>query len=219
MQPGPSASRYFARLAASLGQLPRTLALVRQAAPGWTVAWFAILVVQGFLPVATVYLTRPVVNGIVGAIRSGGNWRPVVIPGILMGILLLVTELLGSAMHWVRTAQGDLVQDHITSLIHQKSVEADLAFYESPDFYDHLHRARAESSYRPTALLETLGGVLQNGLTLIAMLVVLARYGLWLPAALVASTVPALGVVLRYAVQQHQFRLRTTSIERKSRVL
>jgi ATP-binding cassette subfamily B protein len=204
------------RAATQLPNLPRTLRLVWQAAPRWTLAWTILLLIQGFLPVATVYLTRPLVNGIVAAVRSGGDWRPILTPALFMAAVLLLGELLQGAIHWVRTAQADLVQDHITSLIHKKSVEADLAFYGSPDFYDHLHRARAEAGYRPVALLETLGSLLQNGITLLAMLAVLAGYSAWLPAALLVSTLPALGVVLRYAARQHQFRVRTTPLERRS---
>lgn len=171
---------------------------------------------QGSLPVATVFLTRRIVNGIVLAIRSGGNWQPVLAPAGLMGLVLLLGELLNGLISWVRTAQGDLVQDHITALIHRKSVAADLSFYESPDFYDHLHRARAEAGYRPIALLETLGGVIQNGITLLAMLAVMAGFAWWLPPALLLSAIPAFAVVLRYAVKQHQFRMQTTSIERRA---
>src|SRR5439155_16030773 len=70
----------------------------------------------------------------------------------------------------------------------------------------HLHLARGEAGYRPIALLETLGSLLRNGVTLIAMLIVLAGFGVWLPVALLASTLPVLGVVLRDAVRQHEFR-------------
>jgi ATP-binding cassette, subfamily B, bacterial len=203
------------RAAVQISHLPRALRLVWQAAPGWTLAWTLFLLIQGFLPVAIVYLTRPVVNGLVAAVRAGGDWRPILAPAAAMGVVLLLTELLSGAIHWVRTAQAELVQDHVSSLIHRKSVEVDLAFYESPDFYDHLHRARAEADYRPSALLETLGGLLQNGVTLVAMLVVLARYGVWLPVALLASTLPALAVVLRYAARHYQFRMRATPVERR----
>ncbi|MCU1291693.1 MAG: transporter related, partial [Bryobacterales bacterium] len=133
-----------------------------------------------------------------------------------MGAALLFTEFLRGAIRWVRTAQADLVQDHISSLIQQKSAAVDLAFYESPDFYNHLHRARDEAGHRPVALLETTGSLLQNAITLLAMVWVLAGFGLWLPAALVAGTIPAFALVLRYAVKQHQFRLRATPAERRA---
>src|SRR5271157_2767425 len=196
--------------------LPRALRLVWTAASRWTTFWAALLAVQGLLPVATVYLTRGLVNGLVAAIRTAGSWRPVLVLAAAMGALMLLSELLRSLAAWVRTAQAALVQDHISSLIHAKSASVDLAFYDSPDFYDHLHRARADAGYRPVALLESLGGLAQNGVTLVAMFGVLIPYGPWLPLALLASSLPAVWVVLRYTLRQHEWRLRTTADERRT---
>ena len=56
--------------------------------------------------------------------------------------------------------------------------------------------------------------MLQNSITLIAMLVVVAGFGAWLAVALLISTLPALAAVLRYAERQHEFRI--TSLERRS---
>jgi ATP-binding cassette, subfamily B, bacterial len=204
------------RLTLEVRHVPRTLCLVWQAAPGWTLASAVLLLIQGALPVATVYLTRPIVDGIAAAMRSDGDWRPILLPAAWMGFVLLLTEVSRGLTQWVRTAQADLVQDHIADLIHRKSIEVDLAFYESPEFYDHLHRARAEAGHRPIALLESLGSLLQNGITLIAMLGVLAGFAWGLPVALFVSSLPAMAVVLRYAERQHEFRNRTTPIERRA---
>ena len=205
-------------LRVSLPYLPRAFALVWSSARDWTLAWAILLVAQGLLPVATVYLTRSLVNSLVEAVGSSGEWqdvRPLLILVGLMAGLLLMTELLSSATRWIRTAQSELIKDHISSLIHQKSVTADMAFYESPDYYDHLHRARAEANYRPVALLDSIGSLLQNGLTLVAMLAVLVPFGLWLPLALLVSTLPAFYIVLHFTLRQHHWRLRTTEDERR----
>ena len=130
--------------------------------------------------------------------------------------MLLLTELLKSINTWVREAQAGLVQDHITALIHRQSMAADLAFYDSPDFYDHLHRAREEAPYRPAFLIESLGSLLQNAVTLLAMAGVILRFGYWPIAVLLVGTIPALYVVLHSAVQQHQWHLRATADERKT---
>ena len=43
---------------AKLGQIPAALRLVWRAVPGWTSLGLALIVVQGLLPVALVYLTK-----------------------------------------------------------------------------------------------------------------------------------------------------------------
>jgi ATP-binding cassette, subfamily B, bacterial len=199
--------------------LLRALRLVWAAAPIWTLAWASLLIVQGLLPVATVYLTRTLVNQLVASIRSGGSWEQIqptlILAAVMLGIMALI-ELLQSVTEWIRTAQSELVQDHISALIHAKSVSVDLAFYELPEYHDHLYRARDDASYRPLALLESLGGMTQNGLTLVAMGAVLIPYGVWLPLALLASTLPALWVLVRFDWRYHQWWQQTTPERRRA---
>jgi ATP-binding cassette subfamily B protein len=169
--------------------------------------------------VATVYLIRNVVNQAVVAFRERGDLRalrPVLVSASLIGLVLLLSELLKSLGSWVRTGQAAQVQDHITALVHRQSIAADLAFYDSPDFYNRLHRAREEASYRPAILIESLGSLLQNAVTLLAMAGVILRFGYWPMLVLLVGTMPALYVVLTSAVRQHQWHLRTTANERKT---
>src|SRR5215217_1186583 len=202
---------------AQLPNLPRTLGLVWSVARPWTVAWIVLLIVQGLLPVATVYLTKLVVDGIVAGVRNGSpDVRHVLVLLLLLGGILLLMEVVRGGINWVRTVQAELLQDHITSLIHEKSVTADLAFYELSDYYDHLHRARAEARYRPVALLGNLGALLQNSITLLAMGAILVPLGPWLALALLLSTLPAFYVVVHYALAEYQWRQRTTTDDRRA---
>ena len=207
------------KAAAQFAQLPRALKLVWHAAPAWTAAWGVLLLLQGLLPVATVYLVRNLVNNLVVAFRARGDFRalrPALVSAGLIVVVLLLTELLKSISNWVRTAQSGLVQEHITALVHRQSLAADLAFYDSPDFYNHLHRAREEASYRPAILIESIGSLLQNAVTLVAMAGVILRFGYWPIVVLLVGTMPAVYVVLDSAARQHQWRLRTTADERKT---
>jgi ATP-binding cassette subfamily B protein len=136
--------------------------------------------------------------------------------GALIAGVLLLSELLSGAANWIRGIQAELLKDHISSLIHAKSVEADLAFYESAEFYDRLHRARDEASSRPLTLLESTGSAIQNGITLAAMAAVLLPFGIWIPAALCLSTLPALYVVVRFTLKQHKLWEDNTPGERRS---
>src|SRR5215211_2243289 len=210
------------KLRKALGQLPylpRTLKLVWEVARPWTIVWIVLLIVQGVLPAATVYLTKLVVDGVVAAVRngsSGANVTRVLLLLLVLGGIVLLMEVVRAGINWVRTVQTELLQDHITTLIHEKSVTTDLAFYELSDYYDHLHRARTEARYRPVALLGNLGALLQNSITLIAMGAILIPLGPWLALALLLSTLPAFYVVVHYALEEYQWRQRTTPDDRRA---
>ena len=204
----------FRKALAQLPNLPRALKLVWAVARAWTTVWIVLLIVQGLLPAAIVYLTKLVVDGVVVSLRRESSWP--VMPLLLLGGVLLLMEVVRNAINWVRTVQAELLQDHITSLIHEKSVSVDLAFYELSDYYDHLHRARAEARYRPVALLGNLGALLQNSITLVAMGAILIPLGPWLALALLLSTLPAFLVVVHYALAEYQWRQRTTTDDRRA---
>jgi ATP-binding cassette, subfamily B, bacterial len=197
---------------AQLPNLPRAFGLVWSVARPWTIAWVVLLIVQGLLPAAAVYLTKLIVDALVAVERNPGA---LLILALLFGGTLLSMDVVRSAINWVRAVQAELLQDHITSLIHEKSVTVDLAFYELADYYDHLHRARIEARYRPVALLGNLGALLQNSITLVAMGAILIPLGPWLALALLLSTLPAFFVVIHYALAEYEWRQRTTVDDRR----
>ena len=193
------------QLLENVPHLLRTFRLVWKAAKAWTAAWVFLLLIQGLLPVAAL-----------GRGISFANFEPVLVYGLIMGGILVLTEVTQVCAEWIRTAQSELVQDHISALVQDKSVSLDLAFFEMPDFYDHLYRARNEATSRPLALLESSGNVLQNSITLVAIAAILIPYGPWLPAALLLSTFPAFYVVIRSNRLHHKWWKATTATRRRA---
>ncbi len=202
-----------------LPYIPRALQLVWDAARWWTMAWLVLLVVQGLLPVALVFLTRVLVDRLAATAGAGASWdqvQSVLFPAGIMAGLLLLGELMRAATRWVRTAQAELVRDHVSALIHGRAIAADLAHFESPDYHDRLYRARVDSHERPVTLVQNIGALLQHTLTLAAMAAVLAPFGWWVPPALVLSTAPALAVVARYAIRHRRWTVEATPDTRRT---
>ncbi|BAZ65654.1 MAG: ABC transporter ATP-binding protein/permease [Pelatocladus maniniholoensis HA4357-MV3] len=200
-----------------LNNLVITVRLVWAASGYWTLAWILLLLVQGLLPGVTVYLTRYVVNSLVAGVGAGISWdniQTVLIPVGLMAVVLLLTQFLQGASGLISTAQSELVQDHISELIHKQSVAIDYGCYESSEYYDQLERARGGAAGRSLALLESTGSLAQNTITLFTMAAILLPYGFWLPIILVISALPAFYVLLRVNKLQYQWSQRTTTQRR-----
>ncbi|HLY41338.1 MAG TPA: ABC transporter ATP-binding protein [Terracidiphilus sp.] len=208
------------RLGQELRFLPRTLRIVREASGNRTLGlWVFLLIVQGLLPLAIVYLTRTIVNLLVIAVHSGGQWnviRPVIVAGCWFAAVLLISQLLRGLTAWARMALSEVVRDHLARLIQMKSLEVDLAFYDSSDFYDHLHRARMEAPHRPVELLEGLGSLFQGAITFVSILAVLVPFGALPVSSLILSTVPVLYVVVRTAQRRHQWNEASTIDTRRT---
>lgn len=199
----------------------RGLQLVREAAGGWTLLWGTLLVLQGVIPAALVYLSKIAVDLIGSAIQSAGGLAgtiPAIWPPLaLIPILWIAGQLIGSIITRVRMIQSELVQDHIHALIHEKSLSLDMEFFDSPASYDALHRARIDAISQPLALLESMGSLVQNGITLLALAAMLAAYAAWLPVLLIFTAIPGLWVMGRHILREHKWRLQNTANERRSR--
>ena len=73
--------------------LMRVFSLIWSVSRGWTLAWLALLVVQGLLPVAVVQLTRVVVDSLVLVIEEGSSsaGMPILVLSVAaMGLVLLL---------------------------------------------------------------------------------------------------------------------------------
>jgi ATP-binding cassette subfamily B protein len=196
---------------------PRALGIIGSAAPRHTALWTILLIVQGNLPVASVYLSKLLVDSLVQAIGTGFDWvsiRPTLILVVLTASVTLSIELIQVLIEWIRTAQSELVQDHVKGLVHAQAASVDFMYYESPEYHDDLERVRNEASTRLLSLLENVGSALQNSITFLAMGAVLVSYGIWVPLALFLSTLPAVYVVVRFGRRYHDWWLQTTTHRR-----
>ncbi len=202
-----------------LAYVPRALSLVWEAAARWMIAWGVLLVVQGLLPGASVYLTKWVLDGASEAIGKGlawGNVQLIVIPGGLMALVLLLQQVAQAVNGWVQTSQAQYVEDHIQNRIHSQAGRLDLAFYESSDYYDTLNQASSQASNKSLEVLQQLGGLLQNGITLATIAGILLPYGIWIPLVLIFSTLPALYVVVKHNQKYHDWWERRTMNRRQA---
>jgi ATP-binding cassette subfamily B protein len=208
----------FGQINRALQQLPagrRALALVWGVARGWTLAWGFLLVSQGLIPAVQVLLLRTMVNRLV---RTPG-WASVAPPVLGIAGLWILGQLLSSLLSWVRAVQAELVQDRIHELIHKQALRLDLSFFDRAESYDQLHRARVDALSQPLALLESLGSLVQNGLGFLALAAILWTYAGWLPLLLILTGAPGLLLVARHVLHEQRWRLKNTSLERRTRYL
>lgn len=199
--------------------LPWAVRLVFRAAGGLTLVWFILLIVQGLLPVASVYLTKYLVDGIARIVGSDSGWEglmPLVPAAAAMALVLILSEVLQGILSLVRTAQSEQVQDHIQGLIHAQAMRLDLSFFDDPGYYDQLHRARIDALHQPVALIQNAGSLVQSFVTLAAMAGVLLSFGIWIPLLLALGTIPALVVVAHNTLRYHRWRMRNTMANRQT---
>jgi ATP-binding cassette subfamily B protein len=211
----------FAQVKTYAGDLRWGLRLAFDAAPRLICIWAVLLVIQGLLTPALIVASREAVNRLAHPGAPGMRITELLLDAAVplgaVALVLLLTQLCAGVAGWLRTAISEWLRDFVQLRIQEKAAALDLAFFESPDSYDLLHRARIDASSVPAQLIEHVGALLQNGLALIAIAVLLSMYTPWLPVLLIASAAPALWVVGKYALAANRWRLANTTNERRAR--
>jgi ATP-binding cassette, subfamily B, bacterial len=199
--------------------LGRTIRLVWSISPGWTVANVVLAVVQGLLPIATLYMTQFIINAVkAGASASDKSaaFHHVAWLILIAGLIGLAGALARSVGMLVSEAQGQVVTDHISDIIHAKSIEVDLEYYENSRYYDVLHRAQQEAPYRPTKIVNDLVAIGQSLISLIAVLVMLFSLSWAVGLIIVVAALPGAYFRMRYSSRLYEWERGRTGSDRRS---
>ena len=197
--------------------LQRAIGLVWQSAPSWTFASLILLVIQGILPLASLYLMKLLVDAVTTGIATADKataLRTVILLVSLAGITALCGDLCRSWAGYTSEAQSQIVTDHVHDLLHAKSIEVDLEYYENAQYYNALHRAQQEASYRPLYILTSLVQVAQNAISLLAIAYLLLSLHWGIAAVLFIAAVPGLLVRVKYTGKLYQQQRGWTASER-----
>ena len=192
--------------------LGRALRLVWESAPAWTCANTALVIVQSLLPLASLYLMKMIVNGV----TEGAAFANVALFIGLAGATALTVALLRSIASLVNAAHGQAVTDHVQDILHEKSIEVDLEYYENSQYFDKLHRAQQEAPYRPTLMANGLFSIGRSSISLLAIggLLLFSLHWIFI-AVLLASVLPAVLIRLIYANRMYSWQRKRTSTERR----
>ncbi len=195
------------------------MVLVWESGPRYVIASGLLLLVQGLIPLATLYLIKLVVDEVtltVGASGDQGSFGRVALLIGIMGAVHLVNNLCRTLSTLVGEAQSLAVTDHVQDILHAKSMEVDLEYYENSQYYDTLHRAQREAPFRPTRIVAGFIGIFQNGISLLAVAGLLVAFHWAVALVLFVAAAPGLVVRMRYAKKMYQWQRERTPLERYS---
>ncbi|MBW1701968.1 MAG: ABC transporter ATP-binding protein [Deltaproteobacteria bacterium] len=200
-------------------RLDRAMRFVWQAGPGWTIASLALVFIQGALPLLTLYLMKLIVDGVIFALGAPDRLAEFRHVALLIGIaaaVALLNLLFQLIAGLVREAQSLNVTDHMYDILHAKSVEVDLEYYENPTYFDTLHRAQQEGPYRPTHILDGLVGLGRSGISMLAMVGLLFSFHWAVAVILFMAAIPGIFVRLRYSGKMYRWERERTPVERRT---
>jgi ATP-binding cassette, subfamily B, bacterial len=191
----------LSRLRSSFTHLPQTLRLVYRSSPVGMVVLLLLTLVSAVLPVAIAWVGKQIVDAVVAGARD------LTLRWVLIELAVVVAQAATQrALALCRSLIGARLAIDINVTILDKAISLELADFENSEFYDKLTRARREASSRPLSVVSETFQLLQNTLTLAGYITVLVQYSAWAMFALVAASIPAAVVEVRFS--NMAFRLR-----------
>lgn len=200
-------------------RIDRAFLLVWKASRKWTLLSVLLTLIQGVLPLLTLYVLKLLIDTITKAVQSGdssASFRQAVFLTVAAAGIAVVQAALRQLGGYVAEAQSAVVTDYVASRIHEKSLGLDLAYYENPRYHDTLHRAQREGPYRPTKIVGGLTRALQNGVSLSAMAALLFMFHWGVGLLLFVSTLPGLLVQVIHARRRFAWQKERTPLERRA---
>lgn len=134
----------------------------------------------------------------------------------LAGLSTLAAFVLQAYGTFLRTRQGMLVADYIDREIHDRAIQVDLGFYESPAYFDSLQRARQAGAQRPAQMVSGLLMLGKGFAFLLAISGMLLGIEWRLLPLLLIAVLAALAVRMFFTRQSYDWQRRRVQLERRA---
>lgn len=186
----------------ALRNLPPFLRQIWATSPGLTLATLGLRLVRAFLPIATLYVGKLIIDEAVRLVASGNGFGTAVEAwhsgqlDTLASLLLLefalaiASDLLGRLISYGDGLLSELFTNATSVRLMEHAATLDLEDFEDPDLQDKLDRARRQTMGRMN-LMSQLFGQVQDAITVISFAAGLLIYAPWLILLLAVALVPA----------------------------
>ena len=174
------------------------------------------IILNAVLSLVPLYLIKLLIDGLAEDLAGWQSmWWIIGIYG-LVTILIIANNNISS---YITKIQADKVSDHMTEVVLEKSIELDLAHYDSHEYHDTFHRAQLQAGHRPTALLSAITQLLQHGMVLIAIATLLTTLHWAIGLIMILVVAPIAAVQFRYVRILYDWKELNTPKERKANYL
>jgi ATP-binding cassette, subfamily B, bacterial len=203
-----------------LDYLLRALGLVWRSSPRWTIVSVILVVIEGLLPLLSLYLMKLVLDAVTIALTASDKEtasQEVLFFIALAGGVALLGAFVRTLSGLASSLQGQVVTDYMYGIIHAKAIEVDLAYYENSQYQDTLHRAQREAYYRPYQILMSLIQLGRSSIALLGMAGLLISLHWGVVIVLLVAILPGIWARFKYAGEMYQWQRERTADERRAR--
>jgi ATP-binding cassette subfamily B protein len=199
----------------ALRNVPPVLRIVWQSGPLVVSLGLIFRVVTSLLPLAALWITKLIIDGIVQVVSHHQPVRPVLWWLVAAEFAVaMFGSFLGRLVDYLDALLADKYTRHISIEVMKHAAELDLIAYEDPVFYDRLERARVQATDR-LGMIQSIGRLVQQVITAGSLSVSILLFSPWLLLLLVAGILPAFLGESHFAFLGYAKNFRQTPIRRE----
>ena len=164
----------------------------------WTIVGIIFQVIQAILPLIILYLTKLIVDTLTE--QSGQIDFSLILKYIgVFGLVHLLQSVISNYQQLVTEAQQQLVTDHLSKKVIDKTAQLDISFYENPKFHDIMHLAKSQAMYKPIQILNSMTELLKSSLLITSLSALLIFLHWSIGIVLIVCAIPVALVKWHYS--------------------
>ena len=200
---------------AALRNVPPVLRIVWQSGPLVVALGLVLRLVSSLIPLAALWITKLIIDGIVHAVSSHQPVKPVFWWLVAAEFAIAIFgSFLGRTIDYLDALLADKYTRHISIQVMKHAADLDLTTYEDPVFYDRLERARVQATDR-LGMIQSIGRLVQQVITAASLSVSILLFSPWLLLLLIAGILPAFLGESHFAFLGYARNFRQTPIRRE----
>ncbi len=199
----------------ALRNVPAVLRIVWDSGPAVVVFGLVSRLLAALLPVALLWITKLIIDGIVRAVSTHQPVQPrfwwLVATEFALAVLV---SILTRAIDYSDSLLADKYTRHVSIQVMNHAAGLDLLAYEDPVFYDRLERARVQATDR-LGMIQAIGRLVQQAITTLTLSISIMVFSPWLMLLLIAGVVPAFLGESHFAFLGYAKNFRQTPVRRQ----
>lgn len=194
--------------------------LVWDTAPWILILLMLIAVFNGLLPVVIAWVSADLLNVLAEAFVAAKAGEQIPFFGVL-GILILqfvcilAKSLLSHLNSLVVRISGEMVTNHVKTIMMQKAKTVDLQSFDKPDFYERLENAQREAGMRPIQIINSTFTAISTVISMISFIAILFSVSPFAPILILVLALPSAFITYFYRKKSFNYVRRRSKDRRQ----
>ncbi|GEL10410.1 ATP-binding cassette, subfamily B [Flavobacterium glycines] len=193
------------------------LEIIYKASPGNALSYFVLVLFQSVVPVATLYITKEIIDII--TTPKGHNFNEIIFWVIGFCLLQLVASICSQLATYVNGLYQQKVGDYLSKRVLDKAISVDFSYYENPVYHDTLHLAQQQAVFKAAQLLNGFSNLLMQFSSVVMIASMLAYYYWQYAVIIVVLSLPLFAVKWFFSRKSFNEETKLAKIERESNYL